>query len=630
MKAMENPHLRVLFSQSPLPIWLLDADSQQLVDINDAMLRSIGYSRADFFALSPEEMECLVCMSNSEEGDDVWAELRNHHTVTHIVRFRIRGDQEVRFNVTCTLVEDPSGQCLVWCQAERLLSNLSERFSNWFEDLGTNIFFYRHTVDDGRLMDLSDSFEVILGISRKEALGQSWISLIAWKPETLAEAAKRISALRPGMSDQMDMEFIHRNGQERTLKVVAHMFVDEQGRVCIDGAAEDITTRKEMEMALRQANEEADRANQAKSTFLAQMSHELRTPLNAIMSFSQLLELENLAPGHRSLLGDIRYSSEHLLQLINDLLDLARIESGRVDLDIVSVDVAGQIRDVMRILLPIAESKGVELLDVEYVNSWVRADKRRLQQVLLNLLSNAVKYNKNKGRVEVLIEQRDEEWLRIAVCDTGQGISSELQDRLFQPFERIGAEDSSIEGTGLGLTITKQLVELMGGEIGVDSTLGEGSTFWFDLPTAAVDEVSQTEADVIATPETIVPKCDARVVYIEDNKINAKIVEHIFRRYFSIEVETALSAMEGLKLIRAERPELILLDVDLPDMNGYDVIKEIMAEEGLKDVPVIALTGNADLQDRQRGIRAGFSEYLTKPLDIERLVEVVSPFLTAR
>ena len=444
----------------------------------------------------------------------------------------------------------------------------------------------------------------------------------------MSGALGKLANMRPGMSEQMDMQFTHPDGRQRTIKVVSYMFADQGGKVYIDGQAEDITERKEMEEALHRAREEADRANRKKSDFLAQMSHELRTPLNAIMSFSQLLEVENLAPGHRSLLQDIRHSGDHLLQLINDLLDLARIESGRIDLDITPVDITQQIDDVVRMMMPVAQASDVRIAEVTCRGSWILADKMRIRQVLINLLSNAIKYNRPGGSVHITVDLVDAERMRISVEDTGWGIDETSQKRLFERFERLEATRSDVEGTGLGLVIAKQLVELMDGEIGVRSIKDKGSTFWIDIP---VSKESGTTHQLEMRSENIeiqaAKKNDTRVLYVEDNRINAKIVEHIFQRYFSIEIQTANSAVEGLKCMRSSRMDLVLLDIDLPDMSGYEVLREIANEEWLSAVPIVALTSHADWENRERGLRAGFAEYLAKPLDIERLVEVVNGIL---
>ena len=627
MTVMEDPHVRTLFTQSPLPMWVCDFDSRQILDINESMLKLLNCSREDFFALSSDELAGLGCPEEMN-GDGFGDDLEREGSVVRLINCSFCGGQENRFRVTSTLAVGSSSSRLVWNQAERLPNSVSERFSNWFDDPETNIFFYRHEVSNGTLIDLSESFERIFGISCEDAIGKPWASIVQWQPETMSEASEKLANMRPGMSEQMDMQFTHPDGRQRTIKVVAYMFVDQGGKVYIDGQAEDITERKEMEEALHLAREEADRANREKSDFLAQMSHELRTPLNAIMSFSQLLEVENLAPGHRSLLQDIRHSGDHLLQLINDLLDLARIESGRIDLDITPLDITQQIDDVVRMMMPVAQASDVRITEGTCRGSWILADRMRIRQVLINLLSNAIKYNRPGGSVHITVDLVDAEQMRISIEDTGWGIDETLQGRLFERFERLEATRSDVEGTGLGLVIAKQLVELMDGEIGVRSVKDKGSTFWIDVPVSKDSgathqlEMRSENIEIQATK-----KNDTRVLYVEDNRINAKIVEHIFQRYFSIEIQTANSAVEGLECMRSTRMDLVLLDIDLPDMSGYEVLREIENEERLSAVPIVALTGHADWESRERGLRAGFVEYLTKPFDIERLVEVVNEIL---
>ena len=246
MAVTENPHVRALFTQSPLPMWVCDFDSRQILDINESMLKLLNCSREDFFALSSDKLAGLGC-SEEMNGDGFRNDLEREGSVVRLINCSICGGQENQFRVTSTLAVGSSKSRLVWNQAERILSSVSERFSNWFDDPDTNIFFYRHEVSDGTLIDLSESFERIFGISRKDAIGQSWANIVRWEPETMSGALGKLANMRPGMSEQMDMQFTHPDCRQRTIKVVAYMFADQGGKVYIDGQAEDITERKEME-----------------------------------------------------------------------------------------------------------------------------------------------------------------------------------------------------------------------------------------------------------------------------------------------------------------------------------------------------------------------------------------------
>ena len=282
---------------------------------------------------------------------------------------------------------------------------------------------------------------------------------------------------------QFEMNFVHPDGSERTILVSAHSANDASGDLCIEGIAEDITERKAAEEALINARQEAERANEAKSKFLSNMSHELRTPLNAILGFSQLMELEGPDNPHLKYIKAIKNAGTHLLALINEVLDLARIESGRIDLKPESVEVLPLIEECFNLVRTQADKLGIQLTHAALVEKVLYTDRVRLKQVILNLISNAVKYNRQGGKVHV--EARESEvpgYLRIVITDTGIGIAAQKMAELFQPFNRLDAARSGIEGTGIGLSITRQIIELMGGTVGAESELGVGSTFWFELP----------------------------------------------------------------------------------------------------------------------------------------------------
>jgi signal transduction histidine kinase/CheY-like chemotaxis protein len=376
---------------------------------------------------------------------------------------------------------------------------------------------------------------------------------------------------------------------------------------------------------MRQAKEEAERASRAKSEFLSRMSHELRTPLNAILGFGQLLELDVREAEQADNVGEILRAGRHLLELINEVLDLARIEAGKLSISPEPVPLAPLIEDCQALIRPMAEGRGIRIVEAggECVVH-VRADRVRLKQTLLNLLSNAVKYNREGGLVSIAcVVEGDTAQIRIS--DTGAGLSAEQQGRLFVAFERLDADKSAVEGTGIGLALSKRLVELMEGRIGVESAPGRGSTFWVRLPVLEGHGEGGQTAGWRSAGQAVREAGKGRrdVLCIEDNPANLRLVERILSRRADLRLLTASQPGLGLELARAHRPELILLDINLPDMDGYDVLKCLRESAATRDIPVVAISANAMPKDLARGRAAGFRDYLTKPLDVDRLLAVV-------
>jgi signal transduction histidine kinase/DNA-binding NarL/FixJ family response regulator len=376
-------------------------------------------------------------------------------------------------------------------------------------------------------------------------------------------------------------------------------------------------TADQLDAALAQA----ERASASKSEFLASMSHELRTPLNSILGFSQLLmsgrSFEPLSAKQAGAVQQIDQAGRHLLSLIDDILDLSRIEGGRLALSIEPVEAAALIEEAAAMLQPSAIAAGVTLhTDAAFRGLYVRADRRRLLQVLINLLSNGIKYNNHGGSVSVSCREVDGE-ARIAVSDTGVGIPAQLQSEVFEPFNRLAQERSAIVGNGVGLALCRRLIEAMRGVIRVDSVAGKGSTFTVTLPLAA-----QTEH---ATPN-FPPR--ATVLYIEDNPASVLLMRHIMKEMIDIELVVATTPREGIELARGLRPGLILLDINLPEMDGFEVLKVLRNDDHTADIPVIAVTANALPKDLERGVAAGFDHYLTKPLNIPEFIAAMEVALT--
>ena len=396
-----------------------------------------------------------------------------------------------------------------------------------------------------------------------------------------------------------------------------------------------IMGRHHAEHEMYSARKEAEIANQAKSNFLTSMSHELRTPLNAILGFSQLLESDPENPLSEMQKESVEYISKagwHLLALINEILDLAKIESGRIDLSIKPENLGEIIDECISMVRPLAEKRDIRLINQSLQDSiTVKTDRTRLKQVLMNLLNNAVKYNREQGYITMLTEKRDEGRVRISVTDTGRGLSSDEVNSLFQSFNRLGAEKTEIEGTGVGLVISKKLVELMGGSIGVESLQGTGSTFWVELDATCTPVQERRLAPSKNIPQEakkVAPRFTA--LYIEDNPVNLRLVEQMLERRGDANMLSAHDGRLGIDLALAHRPDIILLDIGLPGMDGYEVLRELKSRDETRNIPCLAVSAHAIPQDIEKGLAAGFSTYLTKPVDANKLFAAIDSALSGQ
>jgi len=410
------------------------------------------------------------------------------------------------------------------------------------------------------------------------------------------------------------------------------VFDDRDGSfVCIRGLAKDVTDLKETEKKLLEAKEEADEANRAKTDFLSSMSHELRTPLNSILGFGQLLAddpVHKLSDEQAEKLDYILKSGRHLLDLISDVLDFANIETGAIEVDIRAVGVAESLKESLQVITGMATARGIAVSSEIDDGLIMLADPVRLRQVSLNLLSNAVKYNKQGGSIFVRTTLVTPKRCRISVRDTGIGIPPEQQGDLFQPFSRLGAQNTEVEGTGIGLSISTSLVELMGGEIGFENNADEGATFWFELPLAAesgagIQPVQRhpgaEAADVPAKAETA-----TKLLYVEDNPLDLTLLEALVQQIDQVEMVSTHTAELGIGLALSELPDVIILDINLPGMDGFEVLKSLKSTQVTRRIPVIALSGDDMPAQVQRYIEAGFAEYLSKPIDQARLRSILT------
>lgn len=377
------------------------------------------------------------------------------------------------------------------------------------------------------------------------------------------------------------------------------------------------------------ARQLAEKASRAKSEFLSAMSHELRTPLNAILGFGQLLSLDATALGdeQRDNVDEILRAGRHLLELINEILDLAKIEAGRLEVSVEPMDIDSVLSECCRLLTPMAEQRGVRLTCGSPYGQTVLGDYTRVKQVALNLMSNAIKYNRPHGEVRLTLTPTDAGRLRIAVHDTGKGLSDEQLGQLFQPFQRLGVERSGVEGTGIGLAISKRLVEAMGGTVGVESEPDKGSCFWFELPLADSEVRPETRPDDDAHPQPVPGQASRRVLYVEDNPANMRLMEQIVGRDPRITLLGAAEPERAIAQAADFRPDLLLLDIHLPRITGLELLSQLRQIPGLAAVPAIAVSANAMESDIRRAREHGFCGYLTKPVDVPSLLALFDEYL---
>jgi len=394
----------------------------------------------------------------------------------------------------------------------------------------------------------------------------------------------------------------------------------------------DLTERRLVEQTLTLAKGAAEKANLAKSEFLSSMSHELRSPLNAILGFAQLMESDATpaTPSQKSSIDEILRAGWYLLELINEILDLAQIESGKLSLSPEPTSLAEVVLECQAMIEPQAQQHGIRMTFPQFdVPVFVAADRTRLKQVLINLLSNAIKYNKVDGMVAVDLAGSTAERIRLNVRDTGAGLPPEKLAQLFQPFNRLGQEHGAEQGTGIGLVMSKRLVELMGGVLVVESTVGVGSVFsWeLDAATAPVLETSTTGSVPMPGPEAAPGAPLRTLLYVEDNPANLKLVEQLIARRPALRLLTAVDGNQGIQVARAHQPDVILMDINLPGISGIEALKILRDDPTTAHIPIVALSANAMPRDVAKGLEAGFVSYLTKPIKVAEFMEALDAAL---
>ena len=473
--------------------------------------------------------------------------------------------------------------------------------------------------------DIHDPEEVA---ERARALTQELGVTIAPGFEALAYKASR------GLEDSYELTYICKDGSRFPAVVSITALRDDYDELIgylLIGT--DNSVRKQVELQLHRALESAENANRAKSDFLSNMSHELRTPLNAILGFAQLIEsgIPTPSPTQKRNVDQILKAGWYLLELINEVLDLALIESGRLTLSTETVWVQEVMQEVRTMIEPQAEQRGISMtfaqLDIAH---YVLADRTRLKQVLINLLFNAIKYNKLHGSVSIAYSLSTPKALRISVRDTGVGLTAEQVDQLFQPFNRLGQEATNEEGTGIGLVVTKRLVELMCGQIGAYSVPGVGSEFWVELPLTTAPKYNESNTSLldIAPLNGNRPLVRHTLLYVEDNPANLELVEQLIARRPDLHLISAANATIGIAFARAHLPAVILMDINLPGLSGVEAMKLLHSDPATAHIPILALSANAVPRDITRGLEAGFFDYITKPIKVTAFMEALDVALT--
>jgi PAS domain S-box-containing protein len=486
------------------------------------------------------------------------------------------------------------------------------------------------------ITDVNKQMEVLTGCTRDELIGAPFKNYFT-DPEQAETSIKLVLSEKKVTNYELTARA--RDGKETVVSFNATTFYDRDRKLQgVFAAARDVTERKRLDQVLHEKNVElesatslAEKANLAKSDFLSSMSHELRSPLNAILGFAQLMESDSPPPSptQKESIGQILKAGWHLLTLISEILDLAKVESSQVPMSEEPVSLAEVMLECQGMVEQQAQLRGIQIaFPIIDSHSFVMADRTRLKQVLINLLSNAVKYNIERGSVEVRCIENRPGYIRISIHDSGAGLTPEQLPQLFQAFNRLGQETGSVEGTGIGLVVAKRLVELMGGNIGVESTVGIGSVFWFELnSTAEARMPPENDSLIDALPSATRGARQHTVLYVEDNPANLKLVEQIIARYPDINLLSAVSGMGGVEAARDSLPDVILMDINLPDISGFEAQKILRSDPATAHIPIVAVTANAMPLDVARGMKAGFFRYVTKPIQVNEFMEALDQAL---
>jgi PAS domain S-box-containing protein len=643
VKASEQKY-RSLFNEAVDMIHLVSSDGI-ILDANPAELRKMGYARSEYIGSSllehihPDHRE-----ATRVAGQQVWNEGLSVTGFQTVMVNKTGEEIVVEVNVTPYLEEGrvQYARAIIRDVTDRHSAEAELiRYREHLEDLVTSRT--ARINDQARVIDQLHDAVVVLDLQQKirlwnqgaertfgytaeEVLGRSMAFLVPEEDQSDLKNEIFKPLMQRGVLEQKARR-VRKDGTVIPVHLSLCLQRDDSGEPTgIIGYVTDITEAQKKEDEIREAKEEAERASSAKSEFLSRMSHELRTPLNAILILAQLMASDDqdpLSDDHQASTEEMLFAAEHLLSLIKDVLDLETIETGGVELQFDSVPLRNSVQQCLSLSQPQAAKRGIMLVD-EVPDLTVRADPTRLAQIILNLVSNGVKYNREGGRVTLTADRKDQR-VTLRVSDTGVGLSSEQLDLVFLPFERAGAERSGVEGTGIGLTIAKRLTEMMGGVLSAQSAPEEGTTFMVELSAADPDPAKRSVPRGRSRKRSA-PR-PARVLLVEDNDVNVLVLQKILKRRPEIVLFTEPDGQRGLERARELLPDLILLDIGLPVMDGFEVMRRLKSSTGTRSIPVIAVTANAMPEDVRRGFEAGFTEYLSKPLQVADFLETIDRVL---
>jgi PAS domain S-box-containing protein len=659
---------RVLFESSPLPLWVYDLETLRILDVNEVACRKYGYTRDEFLALTirdirPAEdiplVEASVRTTPARAiGSGVWRHRLKDGT---LISVEITSHEMVYMGRRTRFVCPIDVTQRVRAEAALREREAALRRAQVVARLGHVI-----TRPDGSFESWSETLPQLAGVDTAQMprSTREWMQRLVHPDDRAGYRAKAIEAAASGAGVEVEYRLLHPDGRiVHVCQVIEPIEEpDAHGRTRWFSTLQDVSEQKQAETRVVRLNEEleqrvrertaqletsnrelalataaAERANRAKSEFLSNMSHELRTPLNAVVGFGQLLASSDRAlrsPERQAVFVDhIVNAGRHLLTLINEVLDLAQIEAGRLTVRIDRSALAEVFAECEAMIEPLASQRGIRVLFPHECDLAVMADRTRLKQVLLNLLSNAVKYNRERGAVVVDCTRPGPERVRISVQDTGAGLRPDQVDGLFEPFNRLGQESGGTEGSGIGLVVTKRLVELMGGEIGVTSTPGIGSVFWIELPADTARPAASASDAVAAEPagngaaSTAATGAVSTVLCVEDNPASLQLVQEVLASRADVRLLAAPNGRLGVELARRHLPALILMDNNMPEMSGREAQAILRSDPRTADIPIIALSANAMPGAIDKGLAAGFFRYLTKPFDVHDLLAAVDEAL---